>query len=1022
MNEDRWQKIELLFEEALKLESSERENFLKKKCGDDKELFDEIISLLNEDSNIHAILREDLTGSINLPEEINYEGKIVGAYRILKKIAEGGMGSVFLAERADGQFEQKVALKLIKQGLNSAEIVRRFQSERQILARLQHPNIARLLDGGLTDEGLPYFTMEYVEGEPIDKYCDTHKLTIDERLKLFIKVCSAIHYAHQNLVIHRDLKPGNILITEDGSVKLLDFGIAKVFTEDENAELTMITRTGLFLMTPEYAAPEQIKGEAITTATDVYSLGLILYQLLTGSFPYEIKSLTPLELEKVICHTNPDKPSTLITKTNKSTAGDLTNTAEVFEKRKIDAYKLRKKLLGDIDNICLMALRKEPGRRYSSAEQFKSDIERYLGGLPVIAHTPTIKYRTEKFIQRHKIGLATGVIAVLLIALLTTFYFLQLKEERDKAQLEALKSAKVSEFLQNIFKVSDPSESRGQTITARELLDRGAEKIETELKDQPDVKATMLEVIGRVYTKLGLYKEAEPLIENSLRIREKLFGENSLETSKSLAALGELSNLKGDYEKAEELLNKAIDIQNNLSIENELEKVKVLSELATNYSVTGKFDKSDSLYNVIIDLYSRNNIKEDETLFTILNNLALSMHESGNYNQADSLYRIAYNHQKKYYENKPHPELATTTYNFAQLLRDRGNLDEAQKMFEESLNMDKILNGPEHPDVAYSLQGLASVYRIKGNYDESEKLYRESLRIRRKFLGNDHPDVGYSLTNLSQLLVFMKNFDEAEKILNEALIIQKKINGEEHRSVTNIYEKLGEINLEKGNFIKAETLFNKALNINYKILGEKHFAYASDLISLSKVKAEMKDYNAAIELCNRGIETAISVGGKESSFLTGTYSILAKIYKDKGDYVTSDSLYRISIRMYDKIYGRNYIRTALTMTNFGSLLLQMDSVKQAYNYANEGLKILKSDKEFDPINIARAEGVVGEILTSMKSYEQAEKLLLNSYNNLKKVPGNNKPEKESLNRLIKLYKAWGKDGELKKYQLALVSL
>jgi tetratricopeptide (TPR) repeat protein len=268
----------------------------------------------------------------------------------------------------------------------------------------------------------------------------------------------------------------------------------------------------------------------------------------------------------------------------------------------------------------------------------------------------------------------------------------------------------------------------------------------------------------------------------------------------------------------------------------------------------------------------------------------------------------------------------------------------------------------------------------------------------------------------------MKNFDEAEKILNEALIIQKKINGEEHRSVTNIYEKLGEINLEKGNFIKAEILFNKALNINYKILGEKHFAYASDLISLSKVKAEMKDYNAAIELCNRGIETAISVGGKESSFLTGTYSILAKIYKDKGDYVTSDSLYRISIRMYDKIYGRNYIRTALTMTNFGSLLLQMDSVKQAYNYANEGLKILKSDKEFDPINIARAEGVVGEILTSMKSYEQAEKLLLNSYNNLKKVPGNNKPEKESLNRLIKLYKAWGKDGELKKYQLALVSL
>jgi eukaryotic-like serine/threonine-protein kinase len=384
MNPDRWQKIEFLFEEALKLNSSERENFLLRESGDDKELFEEVLSLLKADSNVHSILSEGLSGSGKFAETVNYEEKVVGAYKIIKKIATGGMGSVFLAERADGQFEQKVALKLIKHGLNSSEIIKRFQYERQILARLHHPNIARLLDGGLTDDGFPYFTMEYVEGEPIDKYCDTHKLSIDERLKLFMKVSSAIHYAHQNLVIHRDLKPGNILITKDGNVKLLDFGIAKVFTEDESAEQTLITRTGFFVMTPEYASPEQIRGEVITTATDLYSLGLILYQLLTGSFPYEIKSIIPLELEKIICNTNPDKPSTLITKTIKSPQEKKYNT--IFEKRKIDAVKLRKKLSGDLDNICLMALRKEPERRYSSAEQFKNDIEKYLEGLPVIAH------------------------------------------------------------------------------------------------------------------------------------------------------------------------------------------------------------------------------------------------------------------------------------------------------------------------------------------------------------------------------------------------------------------------------------------------------------------------------------------------------------------------------------------------------------------------------------------------------------------------------------------------------------
>ena len=476
MDQNRWAKIEKLFERAVELNEQERIEYLKNECGDDYELFQEINSLIEADLKSHPIF-DSPQPALEIPENLKYEGKIIGSYKIVKQIGLGGMGSVYLAERADGQFEQKVALKLIKPGNNSFEIIKRFQAERQILARLQHPNIARLLDGGITNEGLPYFTMEYVEGDSIDVYCDKNKLSIKERLELFITVCNAVNYAHQNLIIHRDLKPGNIYITKDGRVKLLDFGISKVFTEDETDGSTRMTQTGLFIMTPEYAAPEQIRGETVSTATDIYALGLILFQLLTGAFPYKLNSFAPLELEKVICLTDPAKPSTVITRSTKTTNdAEKTEAEKIFTTRNIEPSNLKKLLIGDLDNICMMALRKEPANRYNSVEQFKDDVSKYLIGLPVIARTPTIKYRTQKFIRRHYLILSAATLTVLLVAVLTTVYFIQLKDERDKAKLEAQKAEQVSQFLESIFKVADPSESRGDTITAKELLDRGAKK------------------------------------------------------------------------------------------------------------------------------------------------------------------------------------------------------------------------------------------------------------------------------------------------------------------------------------------------------------------------------------------------------------------------------------------------------------------------------------------------------------------------------------------------------------------
>src|SRR5688500_3990721 len=430
----------------------------------------------------------------------------IGPYRILRELGQGGMGVVYLAARADEQFRKRVALKVIRSGGASEEVVRHFKRERQILAGLDHPNIARLLDGGTTDDGLPYFVMEYIEGEPLLEYCDSRKLPVAERLKLFQAICSAVQYAHRNLVVHRDIKPGDILVAEDGSPKLLDFGIAKLLNPELAGEALIATAMS---MTPTYASPEQARGERITTATDVYSLGVVLYELLTGHLPYRLLSRQPLEILKAISEQEPEKASTAIERAEN---------------------KLQRRLRGDLDNILMLALRKEPPRRYASVEAFSDDIRRYLEGLPVKARQPTAAYRTGKFLRRHVAGVAASAVFVGLLIGFAAAMAVQsarvtrerdlAEQERAAAQQERETAQRVSAFLVDLFRVSDPSRSRGETITAREVLDRGTTKIATELKDEPEVRATLMSTMGTVYSNLGLYDKALSLLEEALQTRK----------------------------------------------------------------------------------------------------------------------------------------------------------------------------------------------------------------------------------------------------------------------------------------------------------------------------------------------------------------------------------------------------------------------------------------------------------------------------------------------------------------------
>lgn len=531
---ERWARVKELFEAAADLDPRQRAALIEKECGNDEALRREIESLLKSDEQTDGFIEEP---AFAIPRDLfpdNAEepvaGRKFGAYQLTREIGRGGLGAVYLAARADDEYRKEVAIKVIRRGLDTDDIIRRFRTERQILAQLDHPNIARLIDGGTTDDGLPYFVMDYVNGEPITAYCDANALSSTERLTLFRKVCAAVTYAHQNLVIHRDLKPSNILVTKEGEPKLLDFGIAKLLGTGD--ELFTQTIPALRVMTPEYASPEQVKGDTIMTTSDVYSLGVLLYELLTGRRPYRLKTRTAEEIARAITDQEPARPSTAIA------AGDHPPSS-IFHPRS---------LRGDLDNIVLMAMRKEPARRYSSVGQFSEDIRRHLAGLPVVARKDTVAYRTSKFVNRHRIGVVAA--ALILLSLLGGIVATLIQVRT--ARLERAKAEAISFFLQKTLVASNPAVSANGQATVKDILADASKRLATEeLSDQPEVKGELQRIIGSSYLALGQYDLAQQNLMTAFQTQTRIFGADGVETLKTGVLLASLwAGAKGDYAKA----------------------------------------------------------------------------------------------------------------------------------------------------------------------------------------------------------------------------------------------------------------------------------------------------------------------------------------------------------------------------------------------------------------------------------------------------------------------------------------
>ena len=567
---ERWARVEVLFHQASAVPAADRPVWLDVHCGDDAELRREVESLLASDSSdvgVTVAVGSALAESARAVAA-SQAGQRIGVYRVVRELGHGGMGAVFLARREGADFEQQVAIKFLR-GVLAADSVDRFRAERRILAPLQHPNIARLIDGGATEDGAPYLVMEYVAGQPIDHYCDEKKLPIRDRLTLFCQVCEAVDVAHRSLIVHRDIKPSNILVTADGVPKLLDFGIAKLLDDSGQAPVAPVTVTGMRMLTPEYASPEQIRGEPITTAADIYSLGVLLFELLTGDRPFTFPSRRIEEIERMVGVQEPPKPST-----------------------SARASGHARQLAGDLDTIVLTALRKEPARRYASAAHLADDIRRYLEGRPILARPATWRYRTSRFVTRHRWGVAAAaVIAMLLVgsAIVFVTQAARVQQERDTAE-------QVITFLTSLFAVADPSESRGNTITAREILDRGVERISIDLKEQPEVQARLLDAMGRVYRELGLFDRSSVVLDQALKLRLGQGGPDDLTTAATMAGLGDALRERGRIDDAEPLVRQALEIRQRLAGPRAAVTAQSLNGLGLITQQRGNWDEAVKLF------------------------------------------------------------------------------------------------------------------------------------------------------------------------------------------------------------------------------------------------------------------------------------------------------------------------------------------------------------------------------------------------------------------------------------------
>ncbi len=996
MDSTRTREALVLFEEACQLAVADRAAFLDERCGSDSELRVAVEELFRHDDGPDrqddpfvgagvGALAAALDSMAGPPvdadgQDAALRDQKIGRYRIVRRVGAGGMATVYEAEQDHPR--RRVALKIISPGLLSPKLRQRFELEAQVLARLQHPGIAQVFDAGTADgttDGTPFIAMELIEGVSLTAFARREKLDMNARLALFVKVCRAVEHAHRNGVIHRDLKPGNILVDSVGQPKVLDFGIARII---DGHMATRQTAAGQLLGTVPYMSPEQISGDPSTvdTRADVYALGVILYELLADRVPFEVADRSIPDAVRIIADSEPVR------------LGSIHRT-----------YR------GDLETIVAKALEKSPDRRYSTVSDLAADVNRYLTSQPIQARPPSATYQFRMMVARHKLPF---VFAASLFFVVTAFaiwmsvlYARALTAER-RAATQAETARQTTTFLVDLFKVSDPSEARGRTITAGELLDRGAERIRTELEDQPEVRAQLQQTIGVVYTNLGLYEAARPLLDDSIESLRRVSRFESPQLADALAAAGVLRDDLGDYVAAEKMFREAIAIRRRvqpdatLKIANDVNSLGgTLFRLNRNKEARERFQQAlDARRAILGEAHSE--VAES------LQNLGVLHRNLGELDQGERVLRKALAIQE---ETLPanHPALVVTLYNLGEIRRDRGDLDESRNFYQRAMEIDQAVHGRDHPHFATSLDGLAKAYYANGRYAEAEPIFRDALAMQRRAFGDEHPNVVFALNNLGAIQIVLGDLKSAEGSFAECVDLSRRIHGSRDPQTSIALINYGIVLRFLGKLDEALEAGKEALSIKREAFKGDHPSLANAMHDLAETCLERGEFEQGEALAREGLEMRRRLFGEQHRDVGQSLTGLADLLRAKCDTDTAAEYFKEAASILKASLGESHPDIAYPLEGLGETLLSTNDAAAAEAVLREALDIRVAGLPEGHWQTAITESLLGESLAAQGRFAEAEPLLNKGLRRLSETLGSEHSETRAAARRVEsLHSAW----------------
>ncbi|MDA8015971.1 MAG: tetratricopeptide repeat protein [Thermoanaerobaculia bacterium] len=893
MSPERWKRAGEVFHTILDEDPADPTDLLEHLCAGDEELAANVLDLLHAHRDAPTFIDRPAFQILPAPPEPLPER--IGSYRIVRSLGRGGMGTVYLAERDDGTFEKQVALKVLSDELALPDFQERFHRERQILARLEHPSITRLLDGGTTADGRPFLVVELVDGQPLDRFITEVEPGLDARLELFVEMCSAVHAAHQQLVVHRDLKPGNILVTAEGHPKLLDFGIAKLLSAELAGGQTGPSER---LLTPPYASPEQIRGEAIGTTADVFGLGVLLYELLAECHPFEEERRDPARLALAIVERDPPPPSV--------TAATLPDD--------LAPRRWSARLRGDLDQIVQKALHKDPARRYSSAEALARDIERHRRGFPVEARGDSLTYVTVSFLRRHRLAASATATAFLVLVAATLGLWLQRSEilrERDNAET-------VSDYLVEVFAAADPGTSRGRDITAGELLDRARQRAaRTDLA--PATRAAFLQPIGEAYAGLGDYRAAADLLSESLEIRRASGTAEAEDLADTASALGGVLLALGELERAHTLLEEAVTLLESSLGFTHPETALALSELAASHQQAGRLEEADTAFRDALKRLEEGN--EPVARAHVRHRLAALLRERDQTDSAIELLRLGLEDLVSVRGGRPDPDVAVFLRDLGTILRRQGDHDDALRRYREALAMQHELFPDGHPDIAVTLSQIASVTQSQGRYDEAEALFAEVVEMRRSLLGDGHRLVGNTLLNQANLAVDRGDLSRAADLYRSAIAIQEVALPDDHLDLASSRTGLATVLSRLGEPAQAEELHRQLLDTAIRSYGERHSRVAILRNNLARSLQAQGRLEEAHEEFGIVVEVIAETLGSDHPLLATAWNNLADVRRLSGDLEASAEAFDRALEIaHSRLGADNPTTLQIAVNRMGVLL------------------------------------------------------------------------------------------------------